>query len=476
MAGKNEKYLLELEVLSPLHIGAGSEKDWIKGADYIHIKDKIYHLDIAKVANAISVDVLSNCLVNRDEAGLISKLGGRLNSCTYPDGIFTMPFQSDNPIKTFFKNGLLHKPIFPGSSLKGAIRSILFNSLRINETSDNMIFGSSTEGDDFMRFFKFSDASFDKTSLVNSKVYNLTGYRAPFTGGWKHSGGFNGRTNNTFNHIGFNTIYETINPKQKSLISLSFDKIAFNNFGIEKFSEKKKSIMSGGIETLFDIINKHTKNYLLKEAAFFSKYNQGENSEKILKQIDHLIKQIPNDNSSCILKMAAGSGFHSITGDWQFNDYEIDSIDTNKRNRGNRHGKPSAKSRKIAIDSDNNFYLMGFVKLSIYDANIPFDIHTNETTENNLLSKVNTISEPVVKDIPVKDINLLKDNDEVMAEVIGQDGIMCKVKLNVSGLSNSEVKFRYPAGFQNGTLIICSITFPNKKNKLQFNLYFRRSL
>jgi hypothetical protein len=69
---------------------------------------------------------------------------------------------------------------------------------------------------------------------------------------------------------------------------------------------------------------------------------------------------MPENGQSCILKMAAGSGFHSITGDWQFDDYSIDGVDTSRKiSRGTLKNVKSAKSRKIAILNDNEFTLMG---------------------------------------------------------------------------------------------------------------------
>ena len=63
--------------------------------------------------------------------------------------------------------------------------------------------------------------------------------------------------------------------------------------------------------------------------------------------------------------MAAGSGFHIITGDWKFDDYSITDIKSNRgRNRGFYKNTPSSKSRKIAL-WNNKFQLMGFIKLCI---------------------------------------------------------------------------------------------------------------
>ena len=56
--------------------------------------------------------------------------------------------------------------------------------------------------------------------------------------------------------------------------------------------------------------------------------------------------------------MSAGSGFHSITGDWQFKNYSQTGI----WEQGRHAGKKKYKSRKIA-EWNGYLSLMGFVKL-----------------------------------------------------------------------------------------------------------------
>ena len=104
---------------------------------------------------------------------------------------------------------------------------------------------------------------------------------------------------------------------------------------------------------MFSIINDHTKDYLRKERNFFSRYT-AERTDDVVESIDKLLETIPHDNSFCILKMSVGSGFHSITGDWQFKDYN----DT-----GYQSGKKKYKSRKV-VEYDGKLQLMGFVKIS----------------------------------------------------------------------------------------------------------------
>lgn len=385
MEGINKKYNLEIEVLTPLSIGAGQEKDWVRGVDFVVDKGTLYKLNLKKmIANGIKVDDLTSCFASKDEERLKLKLAGNLDDVS--DFFMPFPAETDNDVKAFVKNQLGGNPVLTGSSLKGAIRSVLLDYIAtkdeiVNAVSEanqrrkpfeSFIFGSSNDGDEFMRFIKISDAEFDKTELVNTKIFNLRGNGNNWQGGWKHqqtNRDGNSFTDEHFKSTGFNTLYESLTPKQKGYASLMmslelYDSYEKNN---EKHrthikTEKKRPILQNDIRTLFGIINQHTKDYLEKEKAFFKKY-YAERSNEIVDSIDVLLSQIPSDGSYCVLKMSAGSGFHSITGDWQFNEIYINGLDTSKKvSRGLLDGNKSAKSRKIA-DWNGDLSLMGFVKL-----------------------------------------------------------------------------------------------------------------
>lgn len=368
MNGINKKYNIEIEVLTPLSIGAGAEKDWVRGVDFVVDNHNLYKLNLKKMVNAgLRPEELSNFFANKNEDGLKSKLAGKLNDVS--DAIISCPSESDNDIKAFVKNQMNGKPVLVGSSLKGAIRSVLFEYLGGTSKNGQEVFGSSTVGDEFMRFIKISDAEFDETSLVNTKIFNLQ-KKSAWQGGWKHG---QNETSSNYKATGFNTLYESLMPGQIGVASLMMSEVAYNKFSKEKQphkkDDKKRPILSNGISELCKIINNHTKNYLQKEKSFFEKYAT-DRTDEIVQSIDNLLKQIPQDNSYCILKMSAGAGFHSITGDWQFDDYSINHV-TLKRNGGtdksfgvdkNGQDAKSAKSRKIACYGDS-LSLMGFVKL-----------------------------------------------------------------------------------------------------------------
>lgn len=368
MEGINKKYNIEIEVLTPLSIGAGAEKDWVRGVDFVVDNHKLYKLNLKKMVKAgLRPEELSNFFANKNKDGLKSKLAGKLDVVS--DSIIPCPVESDNDVKAFVKNQMTGKPMLVGSSLKGAIRSVLFDYLGGRSKDGQEVFGSSTVGDEFMRFIKISDAEFDETSLVNTKIFNLQ-KKGAWQGGWKHG---QNETSSNYEATGFNTLYESLMPGQLGVALLMMSEVAYNKFGKEKQphkkDDKKRPILSNGITELCKIINKHTKRYLEKEKAFFKKYATDRTNE-IVESIDNLLKQIPQDNSYCILKMSAGAGFHSITGDWQFEDYSINHV-TLKRNGGtdksfgvdkNGQDAKSAKSRKIA-GYGNSMSLMGFVKL-----------------------------------------------------------------------------------------------------------------
>ena len=63
------------------------------------------------------------------------------------------------------------------------------------------------------------------------------------------------------------------------------------------------------------------------------------------------------------MKMSAGAGFHSITGDWKYDDYDK----TGERTDTNGAVKKKYKSRKIA-EFNGKLQLMGFVKLRAINA------------------------------------------------------------------------------------------------------------
>lgn len=391
----NQNYTLEAEILTPVHVGAGAEKDWLENADFVFDNGKLYLLDHKKVIDAIGPDKFANALTAPKKSSLKNLLPGPIKD--YASKVLECDANTNNEIRAQVRAGLENKPVIPGSSLKGALRSVIIHHLepsvrtKTNNQLNKQIMGSSTDGDEFGRFFKVTDVSFEETKLTNSKIFNLTQRGNNFEGGWKHANKNNTKPN--FDPKGFNTVYEVIGTKQKGMFDLMLAELPWKNLkpgrlylkqkknaekirdykkktqkisditSLEQQVEAKAQIVKGPIEDLFGIINDYTRNYLEKEMAFFEKYNQAENTNKILESLAELKSLIPSDNSYCIMRLAAGSGFHSITGDWKLESHEINGLKKNGRKmQGSLNNELSAKSRKIAI-SHGQFMPMGFIKL-----------------------------------------------------------------------------------------------------------------
>lgn len=361
---EDKKYPIELEVISPLAVGNGNDKEWIKGLDFVQKDDKVYILDLHKaVEQGVDVGRLTNLFLKYDEKGILQLLGNNVDKVA--KYVFVSPMRTENKIKAFIRTQLFDKPIVAGSSLKGAIRSALFHFLRTTEKSNEEVFGTMKEGTDFMRFIRVGDVEMPSTILVNSKIYNLRGHGTQWQGGWKHA-----KTNKEgdsfttgdYSPQGFNTLYECVAPGQKGMGNISlagnaYDLLEHYGHNAISYADRKHKLIHSPISELFKVVNNATKVYLTKEKHFFEQY-PAQRTDEIVSHIEYLINIIPTDGSSCLLKMSAGVGFHSITGDWQFDDYDI----TDLWKEGKNKDKKKYKSRKIA-DYGSQLQLMGFVKL-----------------------------------------------------------------------------------------------------------------
>lgn len=375
----NKKYSCEMEVISPLHIGCGMENNWLKGIDFVKEEKKIRKLKLKQLSTLIGADTLSGIFVNRNEKLLSTKLlslGNQIENVT--ERLFDFDYDPSDEIKAHIKDGLNNKPYAPGSSIKGALRSILFNHLRsAGVEKDGDVFGNAKDGDEFMRFIKISDAHFEKTSLMQAKIFNLSRDNNKWHGSWKHER--QGGNNQNFKNIGFHTTFEIIPPEEKSEVQFMIADTAFDLFPFENLYApmphsrllnnlpKKDKLIHSNIAFLFDIINQYTKSYIEKEIDFFKKYDQADYSEEIIEYLESLLEYTKEDVTSCLMRMASGSGFHSMTGDWRFETH----LQTLERPDENRLGKSTFyKSRRIAFNKDEyglDFRPMGFVLFTLRD-------------------------------------------------------------------------------------------------------------
>ena len=270
-------------------------------------------------------------------------------------------------LKEFMHDGL-GKPYLPGSSIKGAIRTIVMSSLarkmiaeRLKKENDRkkwikIIQGIESEqlhfeaytpkgkrdtgpSSDIFRFFSTGDAFFDNGVEIAVKQVNLNITQ-------RDSLLDNQKTQ----------VVEAIKPNVSSHFRLKIEEDFYCYSGIEDIQE------------LFKIINDHTYNLLCDEIDFWGK---GEGSrytgqDNYLDQLDIILDMIeecqPNE---CILRIGQASGWRFVTGAWleDIDKQYFNNVIVPKCRPKNvlYQNYPFPKSRRI--DSSSNVF--GFIKLTI---------------------------------------------------------------------------------------------------------------
>lgn len=375
----NTIYEIPVEVLTPIHVGVGQDKWWIKNMDFFQDrkKEKIYVIEqtaLFKQLLALGEQVLNNYTTYLSE-NRINELESYLQKRVDFSELATLTFDyasgnTGSEIHPVWRDGT-GTPTIPGSSIKGAIRSVVLEVLYARFTprsysryTESELLGSFEM--DIMRYIQPADVKILETEIVNIDLFNLYNRGINWESDYKNK-------NNPF------VVLETFAAKRgKGTFHLGIsDGFITQIADVEKRKTEKllpKNLVhiinrKAPLQTLFNIINEYTFKHLEKEIAFFKKYDQAADTDIIIEHLSGLQAQTVNNPNYCILRLAAGSGFHGITGDWRFKDHTSTIQNPDKDNliwqASTKRKEPTRyKSRKIA-DNGDLLVPMGFLKLSL---------------------------------------------------------------------------------------------------------------
>ncbi len=120
---------------------------------------------------------------------------------------------------------------------------------------------------------------------------------------------------------------------------------------------------------VFTYCNEWMTEYLKREIEFFDKYGKksAQHIGKMLSKLKSLQQKLENCKQSkgnaCLLRIGWGSGFHAMSGDWQYADH-IEPLE--------HTGNVKLKTRKVAFreirangNQDFEFSLFGFIKVEL---------------------------------------------------------------------------------------------------------------
>ncbi len=368
MSALNTNYDIEIEVLSPLHIGTNQEKNWLRGIDFIRYKGDIFILDKEKVFGNLDEQSQAKYLSLISAAKLMELeqfISEQIDPESYHKTVYGYSGKPpSNEIKTLIRGGD-GKPYIPGSSIKGAIASAVFNFLfgkyhqrlkRGDDLNDSFL-GSFSHS--LFRYIRPYDATCDQTELCNVELFNLFNNGRQWESGYKKD----------FDIL---TI-ENFSPKAKGNFRLSLAD------GLGRFLMMKRGpralpryyddifLQGNTIEFLFELINAYTREHIRREIEFFDEFPQEEDIDLIIENLEKWQEMTRQGKQSCILRMAGGIGFHAITGDWRYQDHVEPVYHPDQRNlifsdRTRKKEPTRYKSRKVVRA---NAEVMGFVKLSV---------------------------------------------------------------------------------------------------------------
>lgn len=369
-------YDLEINLLTSVHVGAGNDKLWLKNIDYFLQNRQVMVVDqnalfqlllntpgkghesaldeYSQLLAGNKIDGISDFLIEKE----IDMVAVAKHQLSYPEN------EPATEIRSLIRTGT-GIPYLPGSSIKGALRSVIFNYLYQTSPSrnfkgiDDQILGRFEKS--VMRFIRPFDVQIPNSKVVNIDLLNLYSEGDDWESDYKDSFSISAEVYESDTALPFRLSIS------EGFIALLNEQGIRDNAYFFAGSVPKILPRDQPIDHLFNIVNEYTRRHLDKEIEFLSKYDQAEDVDKVVTNLRELRQKTEDNTTSCILRMAYGSGFHGITGDWRF-DNHLDTINRpdsmNKVYSQTERRKVNAryKSRRFTgMDVETN--LMGFLEI-----------------------------------------------------------------------------------------------------------------
>ncbi|MBW1716237.1 MAG: type III-A CRISPR-associated RAMP protein Csm5 [Deltaproteobacteria bacterium] len=350
-------------VISPVHVGSGRG---LGPVDTVIEKNR-----------CIVIDIESLLLGIQDNEQALNEFGqGRFNVTTFlkryrisPKSVekYSIPnpdlfqLEARQNIHEMVKTGL-GNPYIPGSSIKGAIRTVILWHLfkeerkeerdsilkkilnsnvrkeRADDQLDQHLFGDDPNHD-FLRALQIGDVEFrlSDLGLIESKVLSLSSRRGF---GWK----------------GFKIYCETLVPGSLSRGIIRTDQfLTRNTVSLKelKLSGIKKSLL----ESLPEKCNQFAQHFITEEIEFFESCSMNQ----MVNFYRNLLNKMPEGNDSFLLHLGWGSGWRGMTGNY-FDDDMLKQF-RKKFYMGKGVFPLFPKTRKIAFEDGSPKYAFGWIKL-----------------------------------------------------------------------------------------------------------------
>lgn len=378
---------IKIETITAVHIGSGEALQY--GADFVQTQiDDNYYLSVVdpvKVLSLIGDNNISHWVAAIELKESTSSVVKRFApNATAKDYSKRLVAEWSAAKKTDTLKEQIHDgrgiPYIPGSSIKGAIRTAVLSTLAINVNNveikidktkrdregqpirnnkgqiqykasakdvESELFGNNPNEDVF-RFLQVGDAYFGNNYEVAIRMVNI-----------------NEREKNGYWDESKPQLIEAIGPEDTSAFQMKLNLDGYNN---SRAKVKQLPDCMKSIESLFETINKHTKQLLESEIEYWQERVDYDNSDKVnmyIEKVSDVMKCVDRcvTGKECVIRIGHGSGWRFITGSWTEQLRNFDSVvvpaSRPMNNRYEQYDFP--KSRRV----DDECELLGFVQLSI---------------------------------------------------------------------------------------------------------------
>jgi len=374
---------VKIQLLTEMHIGSGNTLMY--GNDFVIGKDSegydvISIIDPEKVAKLIGYQRIGSWTAEIDLGKSTDEIVKRYCPSAKIEDYSKRIIDCENEnvsktdtIKEFIHDGF-GKPFIPGSSIKGAIRTAILETIAAQKTdlentvkqtkskknletdAEKRLFGDNPNSDCF-RFIQVGDAIFGNNYETIVKMVNIN--ERPHKGYWDTS----------------KPQYVEVLPNGDEShfeLKLKTDICNWSRKRAAKTDMHALPECASTLNQLFQTINHHTVKLLKEELEYWSPKKEFDDSGKIDKYLNSVKNILSTAESSegtngksCVIRIGHGSGWRFITGAWTetFSNFKTVIVPASRPNSDKYKQYDFPKSRRVSKDCG----LLGFAKLTLED-------------------------------------------------------------------------------------------------------------
>jgi len=342
---------IKIQTLTPVHIGSGREIQ--SGYEYAYFRDeqKVALLDSEKIIKLIGEDQIGawiSCIEKSQPLLDLPQLKNRapkLRSDDVAQRSILSHGSCNKPVREQLRTGGEHA-LLPGSSLKGALRTVVFGETLVanpklvkdkgnlgkvdfrggfrwsDSPLQKTIFGQDPNHDIF-RLLQVGDAHFEQTEIFKTQIVNMKGKAWIIDKGDKGNG------------ISAEAWVEALPPNAEAIAEIRFNETLKTQ--ADKFNTFNSNATKLKLPSLFKLANAFTERLLNDEITYWTtKADPPEGFDEYVPELKRLLDITKSAaETECVLRIGWGSGFRSMTGDWQgeMEDDDYDALVNSLRSR-----------------------------------------------------------------------------------------------------------------------------------------------